>query len=135
MKLNLAELTALQSWRIVGAAFLFAWSTNDLPAVFAWPAGVGDIVVGLMAPAAAITVALKLSGWRQAAWGVVIAGMSDFILVVSIGLFARDGLPLHLTGHISTHAMGILPYGLFPTFLVPAFIILHILAIVRLRAS
>lgn len=134
MRLDLAELTAMQSWRIIGAAFLFAWMTEDLPAVFAFPAGVGDILVGLIAPLAAITVALKFAGWRQAAWGVVIAGMADFMIVVSIGLLARDGMPLHFAGHISTHAMGVVPYGLFPTFLVPAFIILHIFAIMRLRA-
>lgn len=131
--LDLAELTAMQAWRIIGAAFLFAWGVNVLPPVFALPAGIGDILVGVAAPVAALAVARASSNASKAAWGVVVAGMTDFIIVVSIGIGAREGMPLHLDGHLSTMAMGQAPFVLFPVFLVPAFIILHIMAIAKLR--
>ena len=129
---DLAELTAVQAWRIIGAAFLFAWGVNVLPPIFALPAGIGDILVGVAAPVAALAVARASSNASKAAWGIVVAGMTDFIIVVSIGIGAREGMPLHLDGHLSTMAMGQAPFVLFPVFLVPAFIILHIMAIAKL---
>ncbi|MFN2098684.1 hypothetical protein [Altererythrobacter sp. MF3-039] len=129
---DLAEITALQAWRVIGAAFLFAWATQVLPPVFAFPAGIGDILVGIGAPVAALAVARNLPHAHVAAWGVVVAGMADFMIVVSIGLLARSGLPLHFDGQLSTDAMGQAPFVLFPTFLVPAFIVLHIIAVMKL---
>ena len=43
---DLALLTALQGWRVVGAAFLFLWAYGLLPAVFALPAGIGELPSG-----------------------------------------------------------------------------------------
>lgn len=132
LSLDLAELTAMQAWRIIGAAFLFAWGVNVLPPVFALPAGLGDILVGLAAPAAALAVSRASSNASKAAWGIVIAGLADFLIVFSIGIGAREGMPLHFDGHLSAMAMGQAPFVLFPVFLVPAFIILHIMAIAKL---
>jgi hypothetical protein len=55
---DLALLTALQGWRVIGSIFLVLWAYGQLPAVFALPAGLGDVAVGLVAPFAAIAVAL-----------------------------------------------------------------------------
>ncbi|VAV92716.1 hypothetical protein MNBD_ALPHA05-1420, partial [hydrothermal vent metagenome] len=51
--LDLSEIIALQAWRIIGFAFLAVWGLGELPAVFALPAGIGDMAVGLAAPVVA----------------------------------------------------------------------------------
>ena len=46
---DLRTLTRLQHWRVVGFMFLALCAFDQLPAVFAWPAGIGDVAVGLTA--------------------------------------------------------------------------------------
>jgi hypothetical protein len=43
-------MVAVQLYRAMGLIFLILYATDKLPGLFAWPAGVGDIVVGLSAP-------------------------------------------------------------------------------------
>src|SRR5262245_9269863 len=43
-------LTAMQAWRAAGLGFIALYAHGLLPGVFAWPAGLGDIAVGLTAP-------------------------------------------------------------------------------------
>jgi hypothetical protein len=46
-------LIAIQTTRIFGAVFLIRWWQGELPAEFAIPAGVGDVLTGLLAPVVA----------------------------------------------------------------------------------
>src|SRR5262249_14146508 len=43
-------LVGVQLYRALGAIFLILYPTSKLPAFFAWPAGMGDVAVGLLAP-------------------------------------------------------------------------------------
>ena len=131
---NLALLTALQGWRVVGAVFVFLWVYGQLPTIFALPAGLGDVAVGLVAPFAAIAVALKAPGWRRAANGVVIAGLADFAVAVATGIGSIDGNFLNFAGAPSNAIINALPLVLIPGFLVPVFIILHVMAIIKMRS-
>ena len=131
--LDLAELIALQAWRILGFAFLIAWALAALPAVFALPAGLGDIAVGLAAPAAALAVARRSPGWRRGAYTVTIAGLIDFAVAFATGILSREGGILAFTGATPSTLLGNVPLSLFPTFIVPAFLILHIMTLIKLR--
>ncbi len=132
---NLTLLTALQGWRVVGAVFLFLWAYGQLPTVFALPAGLGDVAVGLVAPFAAIAVALKAPGWRRAANGVIIAGLADFAVAFVTGIGSIGGNFLDFAGAPSSTIINALPLVLIPGFLVPVFIILHVMAIIKLRST
>jgi hypothetical protein len=46
LRLDLRLLTAMQGWRVIGAMFLVLMSFGLLPGTFAWPAGIGDLIVG-----------------------------------------------------------------------------------------
>ena len=131
---DLALLTALQGWRVVGAVFLFLWAYGQLPSVFALPAGLGDVAVGLVAPFAAIAVALKAPGWQRAANGVVIAGLADFAVAFVTGIGSIGGNFLDFAGAPSSTIINALPLVMFPGFLVPVFIIGHVMAIIKLRS-
>src|SRR5262249_51778099 len=50
-------LVALQLYRVFGAVFLVGWARNVIPGVFALPAGIGDLITGLLAIPVAISVA------------------------------------------------------------------------------
>lgn len=131
--LDVAELTALQGWRVVGAGFLFGWSLNLLPTVFVMPAALGDIAVGIAAPFAAIALAKGLPSGKRAAWVIVWTGLIDFLFALIFGVLSREGAPLQFEGEPYSNILSSVPYGMIPNFVVPAFIILHIMAIIRLR--
>ncbi len=42
-------LIALQCYRALGGTFLVGWAQGDIPGAFALPAGLGDVLVGLLA--------------------------------------------------------------------------------------
>src|SRR5918995_7506007 len=54
--LDLRLLTLLQTWRVAGLAFLALFAVGELPARFALPAGLGDVVIGVTAPLVAVLV-------------------------------------------------------------------------------
>ena len=53
LSLNPTILTSVQVWRIVGFTFLLLQARNVLPAIFALPAGYGDMFIGATAGFAA----------------------------------------------------------------------------------
>jgi hypothetical protein len=117
-------LTAIETLRLVGAVFLLEWSRGNLPAVFAIPAGVGDVLVALTAPLVALS--LRRPGRRR--WAVAIAwnalGITD--LVYAIALAAGSGAVAFIAGS----------YLVFiPAIFVPISVAVHLVVLSRLLRS
>lgn len=126
--LNPRTLTYLQFGRLLGVVFLILMARGVLPAIFALPAGYGDIFIG----ATASFVAWKLAnpGHRSSfiLWNVL--GIADLVIAVGLGTTA---------GLISPHsvpmaAATVLPLSLIPTFFVPLFVILHVICISQAKS-
>jgi hypothetical protein len=84
----LARLTWPQTLRVVGVVFVLMLALGRLPAAFALPAGIGDLAVGLAAPA----VALRLArGDRRGATWFHALGLLDLAVAVTLGLLAALG--------------------------------------------
>jgi hypothetical protein len=128
LSLNPQILTGVQTWRIVGFTFLLLESRGGLPAIFALPAGYGDMFIG----ATATLVAWKLANPARRSGFILwqMLGMADLIIAVSLGTTARLLSP----DGPSMLAMTVLPLSLVPTFLVPLFFILHLICIAQARA-
>jgi hypothetical protein len=60
LSLSPVVLTSVQSWRIIGFSFLLLEARSVLPAVFAWPAGYGDLLIGVTAAYAAWKLAYPM---------------------------------------------------------------------------
>jgi hypothetical protein len=125
--LNPKLLTSAQSWRIVGFTFVLLEAHRILPAVFALPAGYGDMFIGVTAS----YVAWKLAdpGHRNYFIFWQLLGILDLVIAVSVGTTAAlidpQGPPMG--------PMTVLPLSLIPTFLVPLFVILHVICIAQAR--
>src|SRR6516164_5546343 len=50
-------IVGVQLYRALGVIFLILYATDRMPGLFAWPAGVGDVIVGLLAPVVALAYA------------------------------------------------------------------------------
>lgn len=121
------SLVALQAWRIVGVLFLVLLSRGQLPPLFAWPAGLGDIATGLAAPFVAGRFRKPAGRSSAVIWNVF--GLLD--LVVAIGLGATTNLgPIEIFHtNPSSAVMTAFPMALVPTFLVPLSMALHLLSL------
>jgi hypothetical protein len=128
LSLDPRVLTFIQSWRVLGLVFLLLEARGVLPAIFALPAGYGDIAIGITAPAAALWLAVPRHRLGFIAWQVL--GVADLILAVGLGTTAR------LLSPESTPmvALTVLPLSLIPTFLVPLFLIIHVILIAQARS-
>jgi hypothetical protein len=129
-----ASLLGLQVWRIEGAVFLILLGLGQLPALFAAPAGVGDLLIGITAPWMARNVFARGSGSSAAgrrglavAWNLF--GLADLALAVFLGTTTNPGrLWLFVTAPTS-EAMAGFPMAIIPTFLVPLSIGLHLVSL------
>lgn len=123
--LDLATLTMLQSWRMIGFAFLAVWSVDRLPGSFALPAGLGDVLVGVAAPLVAISLAKPYGRRLFYAWTAV--GILDLLIAIPLGIVTR--LEADMT------AMATVPMSLIPTFVVPLALALHVISLANARSS
>jgi len=131
LSLDPALLTAMQGWRVLGGGFLLVYAFGHLPGLFAWPASIGDVAVGTIAPFLAIALARgRISIMRFGFLSVHFAGLLDFVVAVGSGILTR-GTGSGLGEGVTSAAMGQLPLVLIPTFVVPVFIILHLIVLAQ----
>jgi hypothetical protein len=133
LSLDLRLIAGMQAWRWAGLGFLSLYAHNVLPAVFALPAGLGDMAIGVTAPWIILAL-VRQPGFAARAtfirWNVL--GILDLLIAVSIGTvsaFLATGAP----GEVSTAPMAILPLLLIPAFMVPLFFMLHAAALMQSR--
>jgi hypothetical protein len=128
-----ARLALPQTFRVVGGVFLIVTALGELPAVFALPAGLGDLAIGLSAPFVARRLRAGTAG-RRAVWFTVL-GMVDLVVAVGIGFLAGLGPSRLIPVSPATEAIGLLPLVLIPTTAVPLALALHIVTLPRLLRS
>jgi hypothetical protein len=125
--LNARTLTIAQSGRIIGVTFVILEARRVLPAIFAWPAGYGDIFIG----ATAAFVAWKLSGPSHKGSFIFWQALGILDLVTAVGLGTTAGL---IQPHsVPMARMTQLPLSLIPSFLVPLYLIFHVICIAQAR--
>jgi hypothetical protein len=118
-------LVAVQTWRIVGFAFLWGVAAGILPPAFGIPAGVGDILVGVTAILFAyfLRKGFTWSKYTLVVWTVL--GIADLVMAVRLGTITSSEFG------IST--MNTFPWVLIPTVGVPLALTLHGITLYRLR--
>ena len=125
--LNARTLTLAQSGRIIGVTFVILQERRVLPAIFAWPAGYGDMFIG----ATAAFVAWKLCNPVHRGSFIFWQALGIIDLVTAVGLGTTAGL---IQPHgVPMAAMTVLPLSVIPTFLVPLYLILHLICIAQAR--
>ena len=130
---DLRLVSAIQAWRWAGLGFLSLYAHGVLPGLFAFPAGLGDMAIGVTAPWMVLRLIRQPSfaaSRRYMMWNIL--GIVDFVVAVSMGTLCSGfirGLPLSVT----TSAMAQLPLVLIPAYMVPFFIMLHFTALSQAR--
>lgn len=131
---DLRLLTVIHLWRVIGFMFLAAYSFGVLPGLFAWPAGVGDVLVGITA----IFVVAKMDRdpdfvTTNGYLGFHFMGLADFVIAITSAGLSSGAFPGLVANGLTSAAMDVWPLNIAPSFLVPAFIILHLAALFKVR--
>ena len=109
---------------IEGTAFVAIMALGHLPALFALPAGLGDITAGIVAPLVARRLAQ--GGGRRAALWFNAFGMTDLVVALTLGTLTG----FQLINVTPTGApISELPLALIPTAAVPLLFVLHITSV------
>jgi hypothetical protein len=132
LSVDLRLVTEIQAWRFAGLGFLALYTYNILPGGFAFPAGLGDMAIGITAPfiAAALTRQPTFAasiGFRV--WNLL--GILDLLTAITDGglnAFHSTGAP----GQITT---GVMALALIPIYLVPLFFMLHVTSLLQSRRA
>ena len=93
--------------------------TGELPGLFAWPAGLGDVLVGVLAPVVAVAYARDPhhNGDLVSTWNLF--GLADLVIAVSAG-FLTSPSPFQLFDFEAPNELiSAFPLVLVPVFLVP----------------
>lgn len=124
------HLTLLHLWRLAGITFLFLMANGQMPALWALPAGIGDIIVGVAAPWVARQVETPQGKQRAVIFNLF--GMADLIDAVGLGIMTSPGaLQVFHTTPTSEFATTF-PLVLVPAFLVPLAFVLHVASLWQL---
>lgn len=126
-------LIAVQTYRLLGGAFLLLMLQGRMPGAFALPAGWGDILIGASAPFIALAYQRDPSHSRSLVLVWNLLGVLDLVVAVSMGMLTAPG---HLQRFGFDHpnfAIRQFPFVLIPVFLVPMSLFLHVLSLERIK--
>jgi hypothetical protein len=132
LALDLRLIAAVQAWRFAGLGFIALYANHVLPGLFAWPAGVGDMAIAMVAPWYAVALAnnpATAASARFKLWNTL--GIVDLVVAVSMATICSVGITQ--AGLPSIAPMAELPLVLIPAFLVPLFVMLHVTALMQAR--
>jgi len=130
---DLPLMAGIQAWRFAGLGFIALYAYGVLPGIFAWPAGIGDMAIGVTAPL--VVLALRrnpafAAGGLFRAWNLL--GILDLVVAVSLGALSSV-LGFGISEAITTFPMAQMPLVLVPTFFVPLFVMLHIASLLQAK--
>ena len=123
-------LIALQLFRAIGAVFLLEMTLGNLPGIFAYPAGVGDVGVALVALVVLLAARGRERIGGRAVMLVAAVGILDFLSAFFFG-FTSSSTPLQLFFPEVPNNVVLFPTGMIPLFLVPYAIFFHSLSLLN----
>lgn len=128
-------LVGVQFYRVLGAIFVILYIGRHLPGIFALPAGLGDSLVGVLAPFVAMSLARspESSARRVRLWNLL--GIADLTIAVTLG-FLTSPSPLQMFAFDRPSGLiAMFPLSLIPVFAVPLSILLHFASLQKPRQA
>lgn len=121
-------LIGLQLFRGIGAVFLIEMFRGNIPGIFAYPAGIGDIFVAFVA--LAVLFKYKRNIPNYAVYIVIFVGIADFLSAFFFG-FTSSETPFQVFYPEVPNNVIYFPTGMIPLFLVPYAIFFHTLSLLN----
>ncbi len=124
-------LIGLQLFRVIGGTFLIEMGRGNIPGIFSYPAGFGDILVGIAS--FVVLLAFRKQDLVPAIYimFIIVIGIADFLSAFFFGFTSSEGSPLQLFFPAVTNRLILFPTGMIPLFLVPYAIFFHMLSLLN----
>jgi hypothetical protein len=125
-------IVGIQFYRGMGSMFLVLLGWRLLPAVFALPAGFGDVLVGITALLIAGTYASGMLGrnWLVVLWNIF--GIADLVIALTTGFLSAPGPLQQLSLGTPNYLVGLYPLVMIPVYAVPLSLVLHAASLTKL---
>ena len=124
-------LITMQSYRVAGLGFFALMVLGQIPAIFAIPAGLGDLVIGLTAFSAAS--AAREGHVSRALWWNLL-GLVDLAVALTLGVGSGPSRFGFIPTTPRSTLFALAPFAVVPSFIVPLDIVLHLLSMRGLLA-
>jgi hypothetical protein len=124
-------IVGVQFYRVLGGIFLILYAAGQMPGLFAWPAAVGDVTVGLLAPIVALAYARDPNRNANLVRGWNVFGILDLVVAVTTGFITSPSALF--TYEPPNELISVFPLVLVPVYLVPLAILLHLASLVKLH--
>ena len=131
-KLSQHWLIGLQLFRVIGAVFLIEMIMGNIPAIFAYPAGLGDIIVSIIALIVLLLYKNSKDVSKTGILIVIVIGVIDFLSAFFFG-FTSSESPFQIFFPEMKNNVILFPTGMIPLFLVPYAIFFHTLSYLNLK--
>jgi hypothetical protein len=128
-----SQLVGFQFYRVLGVTFLVLYAAGQLPGIFAFPAGLGDIMVGLTALTVGARAARSDNDQLVTLWNWF--GISDFVIAVAIGFLSSPGRLQIFSLDAPNVLIGSFPLVMIPIFAVPFSTVLHLASLSKIWAA
>lgn len=129
-KLSQNWLIGFQVFRVIGGVFLIEMILENVPGIFAYPAGLGDILVGLVALGVLLTYRKNERIPKAGIFLVIGLGIPDLLSAFFFAATSAEG-PIQLFFPAVTNNLRLFPTGMIPLFLVPCAIFFHTLSMLN----
>jgi len=133
LAIPLFALVGVQVYRVLGSIFVVLWANGKLPWEFALPAGVGDILTGILAVIVAVMLYNRMNFATRAAYLWCLFGIADLVIAITTGTLTSPGIANLLSRDNPNLLITAYPLVIIPTFAVPLSIILHGLTLWRIK--
>jgi hypothetical protein len=126
-------LVAAQVYRVGGGILLVLWADGRMPWQFALPAGIGDVITGIVAVVVAVRLAQGAIGAERATYAWCLFGIADLVVAIAMGAMTSPGQVQLLAFGAPNVLVTAYPLVMVPTFAVPLALMLHGLVLLRLQ--
>ena len=128
-------LIGIQVYRLLGGVFLILYLLDKLPGQFALPAGIGDVIVGTLAPLVGYFLVKNYSWSKNLAIAWNIFGILDLVVAITCGFLTSPGRLQLLSLDNPNIFVTAFPLVLVPVFAVPLSIVFHIISLRKLLST
>lgn len=128
-------IAGVQFYRVLGVIFLVLYGIGELPGVFALPAGLGDLTIGVLAPVVGLAYARaprERAGWLRV-WNWL--GLADLVVAIGTGFLTSPSRFQLLSLDKPNELISAFPLVMIPVFLVPLSVLLHFASLWKLRRA
>ncbi len=128
-------LVGVQFYRVLGLTFLTLLAAGKLPAEFAVPAGVGDVLTGILALIIAVRYVpgSERSDRLVRSWNIF--GILDLVVALATGFMTSPSPVQLLSLDAPNELISAFPLVMVPVFAVPLAILLHTASLMKLRRT